>query len=280
VLVTTEVAVKRVLLVIAFSSSALFGAALAGDASAGGHDPRDRHRERSHADDRRYPDIRSEEPPAWRRWEDFQARPTPPWNRASASYRSYSSWSDSGWRSGSYGDDYDYGHDRYDGWSRHDDRGGWYDRDCRCERRPVVYHPPAPVRVERRPIYIEPRPVYIEQRPVYIEQRPVYIEQPRVYIRSAPIHVASPPIYVQGPPVHVEQPPIYIDPPVVHVTPSPVHVSPPEVHVRPPEVVMEAPPPPPHPSEVPYYGDLPPPDNVAPVAPPPHNYRQEPGERG
>lgn len=30
-----------------------------------------------------------------------------------------------------------------------------------------------------------------------------------------------------------------------------------------------------------YYGDLPPPDNVSPVAPPPHhNYRQEPGERG
>lgn len=30
-----------------------------------------------------------------------------------------------------------------------------------------------------------------------------------------------------------------------------------------------------------YYGDLPPPGNVPPVAPPPHhNYRQEPGERG
>ncbi len=29
-----------------------------------------------------------------------------------------------------------------------------------------------------------------------------------------------------------------------------------------------------------YYGDLPPPDYVAPVAPPRHNYRQEPGERG
>ncbi|MFT4912554.1 MAG: hypothetical protein ACI9YM_001133 [Brevundimonas sp.] len=30
-----------------------------------------------------------------------------------------------------------------------------------------------------------------------------------------------------------------------------------------------------------YYGDLPPPDSVPPVAPPPlHNYRQEPGERG
>ena len=30
-----------------------------------------------------------------------------------------------------------------------------------------------------------------------------------------------------------------------------------------------------------YYGDLPPPDYVAPEAPPPHhNYRQEPGERG
>jgi hypothetical protein len=29
-----------------------------------------------------------------------------------------------------------------------------------------------------------------------------------------------------------------------------------------------------------YYGDLPPPENVAPQAPPRHNYRQEPGERG
>ena len=30
-----------------------------------------------------------------------------------------------------------------------------------------------------------------------------------------------------------------------------------------------------------YYGDLPPPDLVSPVAPPPHHgYRQEPGERG
>jgi hypothetical protein len=43
------------------------------------------------------------------------------------------------------------------------------------------------------------------------------------------------------------------------------------------------PPPPAHePSPGPgYYGDLPPPDFVSPVAPPPHhNYRQEPGERG
>jgi len=275
--------VQRVLIVAAFTSSVLLGAAWPADALAQQPDPRDRRYEPSYGyGDRAYRDHRREQPPAWRSWEEFQGYRAPPWNRASASYQAYSSYSDSGWQTGSYG----YGYDRYDGAS-YDDRGGRYDHDCRCERGPVIYRRPAPVRVERRPVHIERRPVYVERRPIYVEQPPVYIEQPPVYIeqrpihvRSAPIHVASPPIYVQGPPVHVEQPPIYVDPPVVHVTPSPVHVSPPEVHVRPPEVVMEAPPPPPPPTEVPYYGDLPPPENVPPVAPPPHDYRQEPGERG
>lgn len=148
---------------------------------------------------------------------------------------------------------------------RHDYEGRDY-RDCRCV--------PA-LRVRPAEVHLRPGPVYMDRRPVYIDLPPIYIEQP-------PIYIESPPIYVEGPPVYVESPPVHVAPPVVHLTPGPVHVAPPEVHVSPAEVFHDAPPPPPAPpAPLTHFGDLPPPGNIPPTAPPPtHNYRQEPGERG
>lgn len=116
---------------------------------------------------------------------------------------------------------------------------------------------------------------YVEAPPVYVESPPVYVQSPPVYVAGPQVHVA-PPVVETAPPVYVESPPVYVQSPPIHVAAPQVEIAPAEVYAAPP------PPLPPYeqaPSLDQYYGDLPPPGNIPPEAPP-RGYYQEPGERG